>query len=316
MDFTVRIYKKLLKTLKQQGLSFLSFEEFISKQTYNAIVLRHDVDRLPYNSLEFAKIESGNGIKGTYSFRRVSGGFDEKIIRQIYSLGHEIGYHYEDLSFASAKLKAQGTGHTRSKATQFRDSGKTQGEELEKQVVNIGIESFNQNLEKLRKIVPVKTICMHGSPMSKWDSRILWKYYDYRDFGIAGEPYFDVNFDEVLYLTDTGRSWNGSSVSIRDKGLGIRDKGLGEEGYSEWKVKPMHGSLLNLSPESMDFQNNYKFRLTSEIIGAAESGKLPDRIMMTFHPQRWTDKPVPWVKELLWQKVKNGVKYFVIKIKN
>jgi len=67
---------------------------------------------------------------------------------------------------------------------------------------------------------------MHGSPMSRWDSRLLWKYYDYKDFGITGEPYFDVDFDKVMYLTDTGRRWDGDFVSVRDKaqGSGLRAK--------------------------------------------------------------------------------------------
>ena len=210
-------------------------------------------------------------------------------------MGQEIGYHYEDLG-----------------STAQRHKGVTAEEEL----VRIAIESFNKNLEKLRKIVPVKTICLHGSPMSRWDSRLLWKYYDYHDFGIIGEPYFDVNFDEVLYLTDTGRRWDGDSVSIRDKGLGTRDLELGSDFYKDWKVKSIKGSLMNMTPESINFQNNYKFRSTFDIIKAAEEGELPDRIMMTFHPQRWTDRPVPWVKELVWQNVKNVGKYFVVKMRD
>jgi len=79
------------------------------------------------------------------------------------------------------------------------------------------IDDFRLNLEKLRKLYPVKTICMHGSPLSKWDNRLIWEKYDYRDFGTIAEPYFDVDFKEVLYLTDTGRSWNNSTSSLRDK---------------------------------------------------------------------------------------------------
>ena len=217
MDFTLTLYRTLLETLQQQGFSFQTFGDFIPAADKRLIILRHDVDLLPLNSLEFAKIEAEKGIKGTYYFRIVPESFDEKIIKEIHSLGHEIGYHYEDLSFAQAKLKAQGAGH------------RAQGEELEKQVVEIGIRSFKKNLEDLRKIVPVKTICMHGSPMSRWDSRLLWKYYDYRDFGIVGEPYFDINFDEVLYLTDTGRRWDGDSFNIRDKAEGKWQKAEGME---------------------------------------------------------------------------------------
>ena len=41
--------------------------------------------------------------------------------------------------------------------------------------------------------------------------------YDYRDYDIIGEPYFDLDFDEFFYLTDTGMRWNAGRFSIRDK---------------------------------------------------------------------------------------------------
>ena len=69
----------------------------------------------------------------------------------------------------------------------------------------------------MRAIVPVKTICMHGSPLSRVSNLDLWKRYDYRELGIIGEPYLDIDFDDVFYLTDTGRRWDGGSVSVRDK---------------------------------------------------------------------------------------------------
>ena len=46
---------------------------------------------------------------------------------------------------------------------------------------------------------------MHGSSLSKWDSKNLWKKYNYTDYGIIGESYFDIDFSKVLYLADTGK---------------------------------------------------------------------------------------------------------------
>jgi hypothetical protein len=37
--------------------------------------------------------------------------------------------------------------------------------------------------------------------------------------------------------------------------------------------------------------------------------------MLTFHPQRWTDKPLPWLQELVLQNVKNVVKRLMIRFK-
>jgi hypothetical protein len=31
-------------------------------------------------------------------------------------------------------------------------------------------------------------------------------------------------------------------------------------------------------------------------------------MMITVHPQRWHDRPLPWVRELVWRNVKNTVK--------
>jgi hypothetical protein len=321
LDFTLKTYKKFLNTLSNQGFSFSTFGEFVLNPHDRVFILRHDVDSLPGNSLQFAKIQAEKGTKGSYYFRTVPGSFDEKIIKEIYSLGHEVGYHYEDLSFGWAKLKAQSIGL------------RAQGEELEQKLIEIGILSFTKNLEKLRQIVPVKTICMHGSPMSRWDSRLLWKYYDYHDFGITGEPYFDVNFDEVLYLTDTGRRWDGDAVSVRDKASGVGCQASGrrtqlDNPYRVWKVKPIkyrENNVISPSPppstsaalakEAPPFSSSsLKFRSTFDIIHSVEKDILPGKIMMTFHPQRWTDKPLPWVKELVWQNVKNITKYFIVKV--
>lgn len=308
MDFTISTYCKLLDALQKQGFAFRPFDGFNEKPDEKVLILRQDVDRLPENSLRFAGIQAKRGIRGTYYFRIAPESWNVEIIREIFELGHEIGYHYEDLSFAWAKLRAQGSGL------------RAQGEELEKKVVDIGFELFKKNLENLRKIAPVKTICMHGSPLSKWDSKLLWKYYDYHDFEIIGEPYFDLDFDKVLYLTDTGRRWDGESFSIRDKATGYRLQVSGENPYKDWKVKPFNYrqilSDINVSPSPLHplSPSSIKFHSTSNIIKAAEENKLPDKIMMTFHPQRWTDNPVAWFRELAWQNIKNTGKYYLLKI--
>jgi hypothetical protein len=48
---------------------------------------------------------------------------------------------------------------------------------------------------------------------------------------------------------------------------------------------------------------------TGHLMALAREGRLPERVMINTHPQRWEDRVVPWVKELVWQNVKNGVKW-------
>lgn len=275
MDFNLKKYTFLLNALlNQQTYCFQTFQEFIEKPKDKAIVLRHDVDKYPSFSLKFAQIQHVFGIQGTYFFRIVPQslpagevGFQHRIIEEIAKLGHEIGYHYEDVDFAAKYLK---TVH-RSPFTVHELADKA-------------IELFETHLNKLREYYPVKTICMHGSPMSKYDNKLVWDYYNYRDFGIIGEPYYDVDFSKVLYLTDTGRRWDGDKVSVRDK---ITD----------------HGSQFT----------DYNFRKTKDIIEAAQNKQLPPQIMFTFHPQRWTNHPYYWIKEFIMQNAKNVVKRVIVK---
>jgi len=269
MDFTIATYKDLIKTLIKQGFLVQTFSDFILKPAPKAVVLRHDVDLLPQNSLAFARIQAEEGVKCSYYFRFVPESFNESIIKEISALGHEIGYHYETMDNCKGN-------------------------------VDLAYNLFCVNLEKLRNVAPVITVCMHGSPLSKYDNRRLWEKYDYRKLALIGEPYFDVDFNKVLYLTDTGRRWDGESFNIRDKFL--NRKGF-DETTKTYNDIPNKFHSLSQSLHS-----------TFDIIEAAEADKLPDQMMMTFHPQRWTENPILWMKELVWQNLKNAAKYFVVKL--
>lgn len=245
-DFTLSIYRKLLESALAAGYELTSFQAFIQNQytKEKVFILRHDVDKLPNNSLDTAKLQADLGVKGTYYFRVVKESYHPEVIQAIRNLGHEIGYHYEDMALC-------GGDHEKS------------------------IAHFEKWLTKFRNFYPVNTICMHGSPMSRWDNRDLWNKYDYRKYGIIAEPYYDVDFSKVFYLTDTGRRWDGDKVSIRDK---------------------------------VDNGFNLSFGRTNQLIEAFEKGEMPKVIMHNIHPQRWTNKQLLWTKELVVQNIKNQVK--------
>jgi len=296
-DFTLHTFHRLLSTLKEQQYVFQSFASFMDDPAPKVVVLRHDVDARKMNSLQTAIMEKELEITGTYYFRMVPESFDEDIIKEIADLGHEIGYHYEDVSLTAERQKTKVKGQKRGifrlfdlqdrKTERLQDKGRH-----EKELAEIAVRIFSENLQRLRKLAPVKTICMHGSPLSRWDNRLLWKYYDYGDFGITGEPYLDVNFEEVLYLTDTGRRWDGDSVNIRDKAKG-------KKGRSDEEQPATSNKQQATQP---------KFHSTYDIILAAKEGRLPSKIMITIHPQRWDNRALPWIRELVLQNVKNMAK--------
>lgn len=214
------------------------------------VALRHDVDRKPLNSLETARIEREMGWTATYYFRAVPESWNESVILQIAALGHDIGYHYESLTTCHGNLEA-------------------------------AYEDFCRNLERLRSLVPVNTICMHGSPTSKWDSRDIWKHYDYHKLGIETESYLDTDFSKVFYLTDTGRRWDGFKVSVRDKI---------PEYQEEWG------------------RRGWVYHSTDDIIKAIRERSFPEHVLVNTHPQRWTDDRFQWFKEVTLQSAKNLVK--------
>ena len=253
MDFDLRIFKKLLSKVVRDS-NVIPFKESLGKKESSIFsIFRHDVDKLPQRSLMFAKIQNEKGVKGSYYFRIMPESWNKTIITEIADMGHEIGYHYETIDTANGD-------------------------------VDLAWDQFRYNLDKLRKLVDVKTICMHGSPRSKFDNRDLWKKYDYRTLGIIGEPYYDIDFNEVFYLTDTGRRWDGWKVSVRDK----------------------------VSQQGVWVKQGLVFHSTNDIIKAIEENRLPKKVMFTFHPQRWHNNPVLYTKELLGQSIKNVVKRFII----
>ena len=253
IDFTLSAYAGLLVALQQAGYRFVTFRDYCLSEKTTAdryVILRHDVDKKPNNSLQTATIEHSMGVVGSYYFRAVPQSWDESIITQIEQLGHEVGYHYENLTTCNGKM-------------------------------DDAYNDFVVNLQRLRKLVPVQTICMHGSPMSPYDSRDIWKTYSYKESGIIGEPYLDTDFADVFYLTDTGRRWDGDKVSVRDKVDG-----------------PRQGELT--------------FHTTQDIIHAVECGQLPKHLMITVHPQRWNDALWAWTIELVAQSVKNRIKQLLL----
>ena len=250
LDFTFEKYRQLINILKERRYAFYTFKDIVVNNTNLKsphVILRHDVDRLPMRALKLARLEYILKIKSTYFFRSKPISFDEKIIKRIVDWGHEIGYHYENLSHAKGNYEK-------------------------------ALNDFEKKLKILRKFYPIKTMCMHGSPMSKWDNRKLWRKNDYKKYGIFAEPYFDLDFNKILYITDASRTWNNDKVNLRDK------------------VKTNY---------------NFSFSTIFDIINLFEKGKLPKKVMINIHPHNWATNAINWYKIFIVQNTKNLIKRFI-----
>ena len=249
MDFTLKKYKELLEVLIEKSYAIQTFEEFITKPKSKVVVLRHDVDRRSINATWLGKIEKELDVKGSYYFRIVPESNDENVIKKIVSMGHEVGYHYEDLGMAKGDYEK-------------------------------AYENYIKNLSYFRTFYPVTTVCMHGSPESRIDNRQIWEKYNYKENDIIAEPYFDVDYDKVFYITDTGRAWNKKSIIVRDK------------------VKTKFNQEISSIDHMMDLLRN---------------NKMPDQLIISTHPHRWFDVGGLWFQEFVMQNIKNIVKAILIK---
>jgi len=231
MDFTLKKYGELLYAL---GKGDFTFKNYLENKS-SCILLRHDVDRAPGNALKMARLENSCGVKASYYFRVP---FDVQVVERIARRGHEIGYHYECLD------KARG--------------------DVEK-----AIKIFEEEL-KLFRNWNVKTIAMHGNPLSKWNNLDMWNKADFKKYGLIGEAYLSVDFSKINYFTDTGRRWNSERFSVKDK-PGVK--------------------LISV-------------KNTDELIRKLKSKEIKNAYILT-HPNRWNDQLLPWAVELIWQNAKN-----------
>ena len=252
MDFTTNKYEELISALKDAEYEFVTYAEYCEgRRADKLLVMRHDIDKLIVSAMRIGRMERRMGVKASYYFREQHVGH-KFFIHFFAERGHEVGYHYEELV-------------------------------SEKGDIDKAYARFMRNIEKMRQVADVRTITMHGAPTSRFDSKDMWRVYDYKKLGLIGEPQFDVDWNDMFYLTDTGRSWNG--VSRRDKVAEFK---------SIWEAK------------------GWVYKTTDDVIEAVRNGSFPKRVMMTTHPQRWADSWGEWLKELVVQKLKNIIKKFLI----
>lgn len=250
-DFTLAAYKEYLQAIKSSYENILTFSEYFSAEPKleSFCLIRHDVDRKPGNALRMARLENGMGIKSTYYFRVKPHTFKPEIIIEIAGLRHEIGYHYESLSETNGDMSA-------------------------------ALEDFGDNLKKLRELVSVRTVSMHGRPLKSYDNRDMWRNSGnhnrlIKEYGILGEVYLDIDYTNIAYINDTGRNWTSGKFNRRDKVA---------------------------SNIEADFENG------ESLLGYLSSTPA-SKMVFQVHPERWEDNVIRWVVQYFSDTAVNMVKW-------
>ena len=224
-DFTLEAYRRYLIALKGHFQASVQFRELIGRDLPPRFCsLRHDVDRRTERALDMARVEHDLGLVASYYFR-VPYTFDTGVIRAIEALGHEVGYHYENLS-------------------------ETDGD-VDKALVDFGVK-----LDLLRTAATITTCCMHGRPLKPYDNRDLWrdparhKLLKER-FGMLGELYLDIDYSDIAYITDTGPNWTSGLSNRRDHvdSAVPASFGSGEELLKYFRECPHHRLVFQIHPE-------------------------------------------------------------------
>lgn len=253
-DFTLNKYNHFCSVLKNLSCPIITVKEYIDRNQPNefVVVLRHDVDRKLSAAVKMACIEAEKGIRASYYVRMIRNTFKPSGLKKIDSLGHEIGYHYEVLA------KAKGN---------------------KKKAINI----FKTELNALRKIIPISTICMHGSPLSKWYNSDIWNFYDFKNYDVKCELNLSINYSYIYYFTDTGRNWQLNRYNLRDRTI------------SKKPLEPV--------------------KTTDQLIGFLNK-KYPSPVLINIHPNRWTISLFDFLTSVMMDWMANQIKWMISLIRN
>lgn len=278
-DFSYKKYNKIVDVISESEYEVITIRDYIrlTELPQKFIIIRHDVDLDPYQQVNFAELEANYGIKTSYYFRYIEKVYKEEIINRIFSLGHEVGYHYE------VNTKAKG------------DSVKA-------------IKIFQNELSHFQKNWNCLTVCPHGgsfvdnvdgyalkdiiklipkllsksSVFSNWTNFDIWSKCSFKDFKILGDAYKSIDFTDILYLSDTGRSWDN-------------------------RYKRLDKVNSNINP-------NFDIRKSDEIIDVIKKGSV-DKIYLLVHFEQWKDNFKDWLFWYTAQIIRRNGKKIIFKMK-
>lgn len=139
---------------------------------------------------------------------------------------------------------------------------------------------FEDALAQLRAIAPIETISMHGSPLSRENNLTIWKHVDFERYGVK-DCGLSHSWRRFAYFTDAGRTFGATAANLRDT-LGEAD-----------------------TPASV--------RTTRQLADFVRTAAC-DRIVISTHPERWSDEYIDWARQWAWDFAANSVKYAMVAV--
>ncbi len=258
LDFTLFKYESICRALASSHYVNTTFEEYFNRglkkegTDQHYIILRHDVDENCKYALGMAFKEYQYGLKATYYFRMKPKTYIPSMIDNIARFNHEIGYHYETVDTCRGNIRA---------ASQL----------------------FGYELGLIRQRYNVKTACMHGNPLTKYDNKAIWKEHELSHFGLIGEPYLSLDYNKFAYFSDSGRTW------AQDPRRKLKDR-----------INGFNGKFPRSTDELIEIIRKEQF----------------DNICLLAHPIRWPANMVDFVRRYLIDMAYVGGKYVIYLVRN
>ena len=157
----------------------------LSKDT-DWLAIKHDVETNVERALQIALIEAKHGIRATFFIQSYLLNGNEKCLKKISELGHEVTYHYDVLD------------------SNYGD-------------IELATKEFSKTIDKFELLgFPVTSVCPHGNPMMNrvgWssnrdffrDTTVAMKFADIFDLVVQGKQKIARNY---AYISDAGYGFN------------------------------------------------------------------------------------------------------------
>ena len=279
LDFTYKKYAEIVTAISKSDYKVITIKEYIEHTELpdKFVILRHDVDLDPYYQLKFAELEKSFNIQTSYYFRTIDKIYKEDLISKVYKLGHEIGYHYEVFTKAKGDpIKAVELFNDEIKSFISNWDSKTVCPHGGSFIDTADGYSLKNMIKLIPKIVSGKTV------FSKHINFDLWDENTFKDFGIIGDAYRSIDFTNILYLSDTGRSWDN------------RYKRL----------------------DKVESNINQKFDIkSSDDIIKVINNQEADKIYLLIHFEQWKDNFIDWLFWYIAQIIRRTGKKIVFRNK-
>ncbi len=210
-EFTHAAYAELLGALADAGYETLTVREYLRAGSLpeRFVVLRHDVDRKPRRAEALARLEAEFDASASYYLHPSA--FREGRAERLVDLGHEVGYHYDDVATTRGDL----------------DTARA---------------LFANNLRVFRRACDVATVSPHAAALSQHDNTVLWQRGpSFEEFGLLGDADRSVDYVDLSFFSDAGRTFRERPAD-RARSLGERDQPTTAETASDLAAQFRAGS--------------------------------------------------------------------------